>query len=130
MAKSPVRRALFILFIAAAIITMLMMFAQDQVTLKVRSAAGAEEPRHAAYIAALVGADLTYGNDYDVLTNGDQIFPPMLEAIQRREAPNQLRNLHLRVRRSSPTSSPRRWKRRRIAVFASTWSSTRSAAAG
>ncbi len=81
MAKSPVRRALFILFIAAAIITMLMMFAQDQVTLKVRSAAGAEEPRHAAYIAGLVGGDLTYGNDYDVLTNGDQIFAPMLEAI-------------------------------------------------
>ena len=24
---------------------------------------------------------MTYGNDYDVLTNGDQIFPPMLEAI-------------------------------------------------
>jgi cardiolipin synthase len=82
MARSPVHRALFVLFIAAAIVAILLMFAQDQVTLKVRSDAGASEPRHPAYIAGLVGSDLTYGNDYDVLTNGDQIFPPMLEAIQ------------------------------------------------
>ena len=62
MAKSPVRRALFILFIAAAIIAMLLMFAQDQETLKVRSAVGAEDPRHPAYIAALVGGDSSKGN--------------------------------------------------------------------
>ena len=56
MAKSPVHRALFVLFIAAAIVAILLMLAQDQVTLKVRSAAGASEPRHAAYIAGLVGS--------------------------------------------------------------------------
>jgi cardiolipin synthase len=82
MAKSPVHRAFFVLFVAAAIIAILLMFAQDQVTLKVRSAVGAEEPRHPAYIASLVGSDMTYGNDYDVLTNGDQIFPAMLEAVR------------------------------------------------
>ena len=87
MAKSPVRRALFILFIAAAIIAMLLMFAQDQVTLKVRSAAGAEEPAARRRTSRRWSAgDLTYGNDYDVLTNGDQIFPPMLEAIQARRS--------------------------------------------
>ena len=42
---------------AAAVVAMLLMFAQDQETLKIRSAVGAEEPRHAAYIAALVGGD-------------------------------------------------------------------------
>ena len=82
MARFPVRPVLFVLFIAAAIIAMFLMLAQDQVTLKVRSAVAAEEPRHAAYVAALVGADLTYGNDYHVLTNGDAIFPAMLEAIR------------------------------------------------
>jgi cardiolipin synthase len=82
MARSPVHRALFVLFVAAALIAIFLMFAQDQVTLKVRSAAGAEDQRHAAYIGGLVGADLTYGNDYDVLTNGDSIFPAMLEAIR------------------------------------------------
>jgi cardiolipin synthase A/B len=81
MAKS-VRRAFLLLLVAAGIITIFLMLAQDQVTLKVRSDAGAAEPRHAAYIAALVGADVTRGNDYDVLTNGDAIFPAMLDAIR------------------------------------------------
>jgi cardiolipin synthase len=82
MAMSPVRRAFAILLVAAAVIAILLMLAQDQETLKVRSAVGAEEPRHPAYIAGLVGAALTRGNRYDVLTNGDQLFPAMLEAIR------------------------------------------------
>lgn len=82
MGKGPIGRAFFILFIAAAVVAAVLMLAQDQETLKVRSAAGAEEPRNSAYIAALVGADLTRGNRYDVLTNGDQIFPAMLDAIR------------------------------------------------
>jgi cardiolipin synthase len=77
----PVRRAFVILFIAAAVIAFGLLFAQDQVTLKIRSAYTADDPRHQSYIAALVGADATSGNSYDVLTNGDQIFPAMLEAI-------------------------------------------------
>jgi cardiolipin synthase A/B len=81
MAKS-VRRAFFLLSVAAGLITIFLMLAQDQVTLKIRSDAGAGEPRQAAYIAALVGADVTRGNDYDVLTNGDAIFPAMLDAIR------------------------------------------------
>jgi cardiolipin synthase A/B len=81
MAKS-VRRAFFLLLVAGGIITIFLMLAQDQVTLKIRSDAGAGEPRQAAYIAALVGADVTRGNDYDVLTNGDAIFPAMLDAIR------------------------------------------------
>jgi cardiolipin synthase A/B len=82
MAMSPVRRAFAILLVAAAVVVILLLLAQDQETLKVRSAVGAEDPRHSAYIAALVGAPLTRGNRYDVLTNGDQIFPAMLEAIR------------------------------------------------
>lgn len=78
----PVRRAFFILFVAGAVVAAFLMLAQDQVTLKVRSAVGAEEPRHAAYIAGLAGGDLTDGNEYDVLDNGDEIFPAMLEAIR------------------------------------------------
>ena len=79
---SPVRRAFTILLVAAGVVTLLLMLAQDQETLEVRSAVGAEEPRHSAYLAALVGAPLTRGNRYDVLTNGDQIFPAMLESIR------------------------------------------------
>jgi len=79
---SPVRRAFVILLAAAGIVAMLLMLAQDQETLKVRSAIGAEDPRHSAYLAALVGTALSRGNRYDVLTNGDQIFPAMLDAIR------------------------------------------------
>ncbi len=81
MARSPVRRAFVILLVAAGIVALLLMLAQDQETLKVRSAVSAEDPRHSAYVAALVGAALSRGNRYDVLTNGDQIFPAMLDAI-------------------------------------------------
>ena len=82
MALSPVRRAFAILLVAAALIVLLLMLAQDQETLKVRSAVSADDPRHSAYVSALVGGALSKGNRYDVLTNGDQFFPAMLEAIR------------------------------------------------
>ena len=50
-----------------------------------KSLHGVEDRRHPPYLAALVGADLTRGNRYEVLTNGDQIFPPMLAAIDAAE---------------------------------------------
>ena len=78
----PVRRAFFILFIAGIVIALLLMLAQDQVTITVRSAVGAAEPRHQTYLAGLLGVQLTQGNRYTVLTNGDQIFPSMLSAIR------------------------------------------------
>src|SRR5215213_9228204 len=81
MAKSPVRRAFFILFIAAAAVAALLLLAQDQVTLKIQSAVTAAEPRHTDYVAGLLGAPVTHGNKFTVLTNGDQIFPAMLSAI-------------------------------------------------
>ena len=77
----PVRRAFIILLIAALFVALGLLLAQDQVTLRVRSAAAAEDPRHPHYIAALLGVDLQTGNTYDVLANGDQFFPAMLEAI-------------------------------------------------
>ena len=82
MAISPVRRAFVILLVAAASVAMLLMFAQDQETLRIRSAVAVDDPRHSAYIAALVGGALSKGNRYDVLTNGDHFFPAMLDAIR------------------------------------------------
>jgi len=81
MAKSPIRRAFFILFIAAAVVAVLLLIAQDQVTLKIHSAVGAGEPRHTNYVAGLLGAEIAHGSKFTVLTNGDQIFPAMLSAI-------------------------------------------------
>jgi len=74
------RTAVILLGVAAALAGLLLL-AQDQQTLRIRSLVGAAEPGHAPYVAALVGADLTAGNHFDVLTNGDQSLPAMLEAI-------------------------------------------------
>jgi cardiolipin synthase len=78
---SPVRRAFVILCCAALVIALGLALAQDQSTLRVRSAYAADHPEHPDYTAALVGADARRGNEYDVLINGDQIFPAMLAAI-------------------------------------------------
>lgn len=78
----PVRRAVKILLWSAAVVAVILMLAQDQQTITVRSAVSAEDTRHPSYLAALVGADITTGNKVTVLTNGDQIFPAMLGAIQ------------------------------------------------
>ena len=128
MAMSPVRRAFVILLVAAGIVALLLMLAQDQETLKIRSAIGAEDTRHSAYISALVGAALSRGNRYDVLTNGDQIFPAMLERSAARSGGSVSRPTSTTTARS-PTSSPRRSKRRRGAACTSISSSTPSAAA-
>jgi cardiolipin synthase A/B len=77
------RRAVIVLVIAALVITVVLVIAQDQETIQIKSDISAEDPRDPAYVAALVGADLTRGNSFDVLTNGDQILPAMLEAIDR-----------------------------------------------
>jgi cardiolipin synthase len=82
MGLPRIRRVLVIATIAGAIVAVLLLVAQDQVTLKLRSDAAAAEPRHAAYVAGLLGAQLTSGNRFTVLTNGDQIFPAMLGAIR------------------------------------------------
>ena len=81
MGMTPVRRAFVILLVAAGVVAGLLLLAQDQEVLKVRSQHAVDDPRHPAYMAALVGSELTRGNAYEVLTNGDQFFPAMLAAI-------------------------------------------------
>jgi cardiolipin synthase len=77
----PVRRAFWILLIAGVGVALGLVLAQDQQTLKPRSELAIEDARFPAYLAAVVGASLTRGNRYEVLTNGDEIFPAMLKAI-------------------------------------------------
>ena len=82
MSKPRWRRPLIGLGIIAICLGIPLLIAQDQETIQARSNVAADDPRSPAYLAALVGADLSRGNAYDVLTNGDQIFPPMLDAIE------------------------------------------------
>ncbi len=80
--SKPGRLAFTFLGGIAVIVAILLVIAQDQETLKMRSAVAPDDPRHTAYIATLVGADLTRANRFDVLTNGDHLIPAMLEAIR------------------------------------------------
>ena len=61
---------------------LLLLLAQDQETLTVQSPVAATDPRFAEYVASLVGAPAEPGDRYEVLRNGDEVFPAMLEAIR------------------------------------------------
>jgi len=65
------------------IVGVLLAIAQDQETLRIASPHAAEDPLFPGYVSALLGGLATGGNSYTVLTNGDQIFPPMLDAVKR-----------------------------------------------
>jgi cardiolipin synthase len=65
-----------------AVVGVLLLLAQDQDTLQVRSPVAVEAPEFVEYVAALVGARPTEGDRYDVLENGDRIYPAMLSAIE------------------------------------------------
>lgn len=58
-----------------------LAIAQDQATLRIHSPLGAEDSRFTDYVAALVRSPITSGDRFDVLINGDQIFPALLHAI-------------------------------------------------
>ena len=69
------------MLVVVAVTATVLAIAQDQETVELRSAVSAEDPGAADYLAALVAANLVVDNGYDVLVNGDEVFPAMLEAI-------------------------------------------------
>ena len=75
------RKLIFGVLIVFAVVATLLAIAQDQETLKIESVYAANDANYPAYVAALLGVHSTGGNQYQVLTNGDQIFPAMLAAI-------------------------------------------------
>jgi len=75
------RKLIITVVVCLALVAGLLALAQDQTTLKIESAYAAEDNRFPGYTAALLGAHATGGNSYTVLTNGDQIFPAMLAAV-------------------------------------------------
>jgi cardiolipin synthase A/B len=66
-----------------ALTGVLLLIAQDQETVRVRSAVAAHDAQFPHYVASLVGAPFRIGDVYTVLRNGDEVFPAMLDAIQK-----------------------------------------------
>jgi cardiolipin synthase len=60
-----------------------LLIAQDQETLRVRTALAAGDPEFPEYLARLLGAPVTSGDAYIVHTDGTAAFPAMLAAIER-----------------------------------------------
>jgi cardiolipin synthase len=62
-------------------VALVLWWIQDPHTLRVRSPVAAGDADFPDYVASLVGAPVTMGDTFDVLQNGDAIFPAMLAAI-------------------------------------------------
>jgi cardiolipin synthase len=76
------RRILAGVLTVAAVLALALLFAQDQETIRLRSELGASDPAFPQYASVLTGEHVTHGDRYEVLTNGVQIFPAMLQAIR------------------------------------------------
>jgi cardiolipin synthase len=77
------RRWPWVVLGCVAIVAALLLIAQDQETVRVRSPLGVADPTFVSYVASLVGVPVTEGDAYEMLENGDAIFPAMLEAIDK-----------------------------------------------
>ena len=75
------RRWPYVVAAVVCLVALALALAEDQEVLRVRSPVDARDPRFVDYVGALVGAPVSSGDAYDVLRNGDEIFPAMLDAV-------------------------------------------------
>lgn len=68
--------------VTIGVVAFSLLLAQDQETLRVQNPVATTDSRFAEYVASLVGAPVEVGDRVTVLRNGDEVFPPMLEAIR------------------------------------------------
>ena len=72
-----------VVLVAVMVVAGALLLAQDPRTIHVRSAYAVGAPDFPGYLASLVNAPLLRGSHYKVLTNGDEIYPAMIGAIDR-----------------------------------------------
>jgi cardiolipin synthase len=71
-----------VVVICLTVVAVLLFIAQDPRTLHVVSRFAVTDPSFPDYIATLVNTEVTRGDRYEVLQNGDEIYPAMLDAIR------------------------------------------------
>jgi cardiolipin synthase A/B len=71
-----------ILLVVVIVVGLALLFAQDQETLHIKSGVAADDPVFPDYVAALTGSGITRGDEYQILVNGVEIFPALLDAIR------------------------------------------------
>jgi cardiolipin synthase len=68
--------------ICVAVFGTLLYIAQDPQTLRIESRLRSDDPAFPDYVATLVNGPITRGDAYELLQNGDEIYPSMLAAIR------------------------------------------------
>jgi cardiolipin synthase len=76
------RKFAFVFGLVALLVTAALLLVQDEEFIYVESAYAAEDPGFPAYVAAVTGSPVTRGGRFDVLSNGIEIMPAMLGAIE------------------------------------------------
>jgi cardiolipin synthase len=71
-----------VLLICVTVVAVLLYLAQDPRTLRIESPLASHDPAFPDYVATLVNGPITHGDAYEVLQNGDEIYPAMLAAIR------------------------------------------------
>ena len=61
---------------------LLLLFAQDPSTVRLDSAISIEDARFRDYLGAVTASPSTQGDRYEMLLNGDEVYPAMLDAIR------------------------------------------------
>ena len=84
------RRIALGVVITCAVVAALLLLAQDQVTLRLRSDTGAAEPGHAAYVAGLLGA-VVAGATVDSDPDPDELHALATIAVARSAIPTRQR---------------------------------------
>lgn len=76
------RKIVFVLALVALLVTAGLLLVQDEEFIYVESAYAAEDPGFPAYVAAVTGSPITRGGRFEVLSNGVEVMPAMLGAIE------------------------------------------------
>jgi cardiolipin synthase len=77
-----VRKRTKVIVVILAVLGLLLLFAQDPTTVRLESAISIEDERFRDYVGAVTASPSSQGDRYEMLLNGDQIYPAMLEAIR------------------------------------------------
>ncbi|MDQ3169354.1 MAG: phospholipase D-like domain-containing protein [Acidobacteriota bacterium] len=81
MSRPRRRKILIAIGAIVLVIAAVLLLVQDEEFIYVQSAYSAEDPRFPAYVGAIGGSPVTRGGSFEVLTNGVEILPAMLSAI-------------------------------------------------
>ena len=77
-----IRKRTKVIIVVLSVFGLIVLFAQDPSTVRLDSAVPIEDGRFLDYASAVTASPQTRGDRYEMLLNGDQIYPAMLDAIR------------------------------------------------